>query len=103
MSDELLDDTAIAAADLADWRRIGNALHTRFRTGDFATRLRLVNQIGESAEAANHHPDLDLRYSYVDVRLISHDVGAVTARDGRLARTISELAAAEGVQAGPTG
>jgi len=41
MSDELLDDTAIAAADLADWRRIGNALHTRFRTGDFATGLRL--------------------------------------------------------------
>src|SRR5262245_47898845 len=62
MSDATLTGDQIAAANLADWRPLLNALHTRFRTGSFKTGLELVNQIGEAAEAANHHPDLDLRY-----------------------------------------
>ncbi len=93
----------VADAGLADWSLLPDGLHTRLLTKDFATGLRLVQQIGAAAEAADHHPDLDLRYAYVDVRTISHDVGAVTGRDVRLARTISELAAAEGVAADPTG
>jgi 4a-hydroxytetrahydrobiopterin dehydratase len=81
----------------AGWVYLRNALRTRLRTGDFATGLALVNAIGAAAEAADHHPDLDLRYTWVDVRLSSHDVRAVTGRDLRLAATISELAAAAGV------
>ncbi|CAN5477965.1 VOC family protein [soil metagenome] len=41
----------------------------------------------------NHHPDVELTYPYVDVRLSSHDVGGVTRRDVILARAISEIAA----------
>ena len=63
--------------------------------------LRLVDRIGAAAEAANHHPDLDLRYPHLDIRLTSHDAGGVTDRDLALARVISELAAAEGVAARP--
>ena len=91
----------VAAAGLADWSLQAGSLNTRLLSKDFATGLRLVQQIGAAAEAADHHPDLDLRYAYVDVRLVSHDVGAVTDRDVRLARTISDLAAAEGVPADP--
>ncbi|MDO9380098.1 MAG: VOC family protein [Nocardioidaceae bacterium] len=87
----------IAAAGLTDWSYVGGALQTRLATGSFAVGMRLVQSIGEAAEAADHHPDLDLRYPSLDVRLSSHDVGAVTERDVALARTISELAAAEGV------
>jgi 4a-hydroxytetrahydrobiopterin dehydratase len=61
-----------------------------------------VNLIGEAAEAANHHPDLDLRYPLLNVRLLSHDVGGVTERDVALARRISELAAGLGVTADPS-
>jgi len=86
---------------LADWRPMFKALQTRYRTGDFATGLRLVTQIGAAAEERDHHPDLDLRYGHLNVRLSSHDVGGVTARDIGLARTISELAAAEGATAEP--
>ena len=86
---------------LSDWRVLFQALHARYRTGDFATGLRLVARIGEAAEAMDHHPDLDLRYGLVGVRLFSHDVFGVTARDVRLARTISELAAEEGATADP--
>lgn len=88
----LLDGHAIEAELLADWRVLFGALHARFATGDFGTGLRLVNQIGEAAEEAGHHPDLDLTYPCVGVRLSSHDVGGVTHRDVRLARAISELA-----------
>src|SRR4051812_28841921 len=91
----------IADARLTEWSHRPEGLHTRLLTKDFATGLQLVQQIGAAAEAADHHPDLDLRYSYVDVRLMSHDVGAVTERDVRLARTISDLASAAGVTAEP--
>lgn len=96
-----LDGQGIEREDLADWRIMFNSLHARFRTGDFATGLRLLNRIGEAAEAMGHHPDLDLSYRLLNVRLTSHDVGGLTRRDVRLARTISELAAIEGVASEP--
>ena len=102
MNDTCLTQEQIETANLADWRAIGEALHARFRTGDFATGLRLVNLIGEAAEAANHHPDLDLRYPHLNIRLFSHDVHGVTERDLSLARRISELAADLGVTAEPS-
>ena len=102
MSDSALGRADIDAADLPDWRLIGTALHTRFRTGNFAAGLRLLNAIGEAAEQANHHPDLDLRYPHLDVKLYSHDAGGVTARDFSLAKRISELAAEQGVSAAPS-
>ncbi|GAA0444345.1 hypothetical protein Aca07nite_53450 [Actinoplanes capillaceus] len=85
------------------WVYLLGALRTRLRTGDFASGLALVNTIGAAAEAADHHPDLDLRYTYLDVVLSSHDVGAVTGRDLRLAATISELADSAGVTVDATG
>lgn len=78
---------------LDDWRPLLGKLLGRFETGDFVTGLALVNRVGEAAEEANHHPDLDLRYGYVDVALSSHDVGGLTERDVRLARRISAIAA----------
>jgi 4a-hydroxytetrahydrobiopterin dehydratase len=101
MSDILTPDE-IAAAGLTDWRASAEALETRVRTGDFATGLRLLNGIGEAAEQANHHPDLDLRYAHLDIRLSSHDAGGVTTRDIALARRISELAAGLSVEADPS-
>lgn len=91
----------IEAAGLDDWRHLHGVLHARFVTGDFATGLRLVEAIGQAAEQADHHPDLDLRFTHLGVRLSSHDVKAVTERDLRLARTISGLAQAAGVTSRP--
>jgi len=103
MSDDArLTSEQVDAAGLADWRPISQALHARFRTGNFAAGLRLLNQIGEAAEQANHHPDLDLRYPHLNVRLFSHDAMGITQRDVELARVISELAASAGVVAAPS-
>lgn len=98
---ETLTGSQLEAEGLDDWRILFQALHTRFRTRDFATGLRLVVAIGAAADELDHHPDLDLRYGQVGVRLWSHDAGGVTQRDVRLARLISELAAAGGVAAEP--
>lgn len=90
----------VAAAGLPDWVFLLGGLQTRLLT-DYATGLRLVAGIGAAAEAMDHHPDLDLRYAHLDVRLTSHDVRGVSSRDLALARTISALAAEEGVTAVP--
>ncbi|MCU7726736.1 4a-hydroxytetrahydrobiopterin dehydratase [Actinoplanes sp. KI2] len=87
----------IAAEGLSGWVLLANSLQTRIRSGDFATGLALVNAIGRAAEEMNHHPDLDLRYPHLNVRLASHDENGVTGRDVRLARTISALVADAGL------
>jgi 4a-hydroxytetrahydrobiopterin dehydratase len=87
----------IAAAGLTGWTNLLGGLQTRIATKDFAAGLALVDAIGAAAEAADHHPDLDLRYTHVAVRLRSHDVGAITDRDVRMARRITEIAAAAGL------
>ncbi|BCY12327.1 hypothetical protein L3i22_074150 [Actinoplanes sp. L3-i22] len=93
----------IVAQAPAGWVYLLGGLQTRVRTGDFAAGLALVNAIGAVAEELDHHPDLDLRYGFVDVRTSSHDVGAVTGRDLRLALRISELATAAGVSCSAAG
>ena len=96
-----LSGDQISEMDLPDWRSIHEALEARFHTGDFARGLKLVAGIGEVAEELNHHPDLDLRYRHLNVRLMTHDVWAKTMRDVELARRVSELAASMGVTADP--
>jgi 4a-hydroxytetrahydrobiopterin dehydratase len=91
----------IEQAELHDWRILFDQLHARFRTDDFATGLKLVKRIGKAAEKAEHHPDVDLSYGQVDVRLSSHDAGGVTERDVDLARQISGFAADLGAQPAP--
>jgi 4a-hydroxytetrahydrobiopterin dehydratase len=89
----------ILEAGLDGWRKVLDKIVVRFETGDFNTGAALVTRIAEAADEANHHPDVDLRYPHLTVSLSSHDVGAITARDIRLARRISELAAEAGVSA----
>lgn len=74
------------------WERSDNGLHRTFTTADFASALALVNRIGELAEKANHHPDLELGWGRVAVHLSSHDVGGVTERDVALAQQIDKVA-----------
>src|SRR5215208_4239043 len=80
------------AAGVEDWRVVGDGAYAHFRTGSFAAGVALVDAIGRLADAANHHPDVDLRYRGVTVRLVSHDVEGLSERDVELARQISAAA-----------
>jgi 4a-hydroxytetrahydrobiopterin dehydratase len=98
---EAITNQQVLDAGLDDWRKLAQALHARFLTGDFATGLRFVTAVTEAAEAANHHPDVKLTYPFVDLSLVSHDVSRVTQRDLDLAREISEIAREQGIAADP--
>ena len=87
----------------ADWRIVRDDASTHFRTGSFAAGVALVDAIGKLADAAHHHPDVDLRYHGVTVRLITHDEGGLTERDVALARQISDAARELGVPVDLTG
>ncbi|HWL98714.1 MAG TPA: 4a-hydroxytetrahydrobiopterin dehydratase [Nocardioidaceae bacterium] len=99
---EQLTTQQILDAGLDDWRKLATALHARFLTGDFATGFRFVSAVTETAEGANHHPDVTLTYPCVDVKLVSHDVSGVTRRDVDLARRISEIAREQGIATQPS-
>ncbi len=88
----VLSAAQVDEAALADWRLLRQWLQVRYLTGSWDKGIALVNAISAVAEEANHHPDLDLRYGHLNIRLNSHDVGGVTGRDIRMARRISSLA-----------
>lgn len=77
----------------AGWRVDGDVARATFGTASFATGVALLNRIADLAEDANHHPDLDLRYASLTVRLTTHDAGALTRRDVDLATAITAAAA----------
>ena len=98
-----LSHDEILQAGIDDWRKVLNVLRARFRTGDFATGVALVDRIGAAADEADHHPDVSLTYPEVIVTLSSHDVGGITSRDIDLARRISGFAAELGATADTSG
>ena len=91
-----------AADGVEDWRVGFESASARFRTRTFAAGLALVDEIGRLAEAAQHHPDIDLRYDAVTVRLSTHEVGGLSQRDVSLAQQISAAARDLGVTADPS-
>lgn len=98
---EKLTTAQVLDAQLDDWRLLAQALHARFLTGSFAEGLRFVNAVGEVAERANHHPDVNLTYPFVDIKLFSHDAKAITQRDIDMARQTSVIAGEQGIAAQP--
>ena len=87
----------IADERLAGWAFLLGGLQTRIATPDFAAGVVLVTAIGAAATEMNHHLDLDLRRTHLDVRLSSPDVGGVSERDVRLARVVTTIAAEVGL------
>ncbi len=86
----LLPESEIEAAmrALPDWRRERAEIVRTFTFADFGAALSFVNRIAGLAEAANHHPDIDIRWNKVILRLSTHSQGGLTTRDFTLARNI---------------
>ena len=62
-----------------------------FQFPDFVAAMGFVNQVAGLAEAAGHHPDIDIRWNQVTLALTTHDVGGLTEKDFALAREIDGL------------
>jgi 4a-hydroxytetrahydrobiopterin dehydratase len=85
-----LDDAAVGAAlrHTPGWERAGSAIRRTYRFTDFREALAFVNRVGDLAERAGHHPDIDIRYNAVTLVLTTHDAGGLSAKDFDLARAI---------------
>ena len=90
-----------SAVDPRHWRVVLGTVRATFRTGSFVRGLELLERVTAAAEAANHHPDVDLRYPRVHVALSSHDVHGLTQRDVDLAAAISAIADELGIEGEP--
>lgn len=93
-----------ARTDRADWRFELQRLHATFRAGSFEGATTFAARVAAAAEAADHHPDIDVRYpDRVHVVLATHAAGTrVTELDVDLAGEISALASAAGLTSEPT-
>ena len=83
-------DTQLEAQGL-HWTRQGDVLETTVKLHDFAAALAFVNVVGAAAEAANHHPDIDIRWNTVHLVLTTHDSGGLTLLDLALAGVVDRL------------
>ena len=89
----LLDDAAVEKGldALPGWERRGDEIVKTFTHKDFAAAMAFVNRVADAAEAANHHPDIDIRWNKVTLALSTHSQGGLTDSDLQLARRIESL------------
>ena len=79
------------ATELPHWYLEQGWIRRKYKTSGWKGSLMVVNTVGHLAEAAWHHPDLTVSYSFVIVQLTTHSAKGVTDKDFELARKIEEV------------
>lgn len=94
-----LSDTDLARVlpTLPGWSLSGGMLRKTFAHASFPEAIVFVNAVAQIAEVANHHPDVDIRYSNITLGLVTHDAGGITDKDVALAREVEEIRRRAGV------
>ena len=85
-------DIQRALGSLPGWARRGEVLTKSYTFTTFADGIDFVQRVARAADAADHHPDIDIRYTKVVCTLSTHDAGGITQSDLSLANTIESLA-----------
>jgi 4a-hydroxytetrahydrobiopterin dehydratase len=88
LSDEEIEQRLGA---LSSWERDGDAIRRQFECGDFKGSVDFVNRVLPVAEAMNHHPDVEISWDTVTMRVSSHSEGGLTASDFDLAARMDAL------------
>lgn len=92
MSKTLTDsEIQSALSSLHGWSKHGIAIERKYEFKDFVEAMKFVNKVADTAEAAGHHPDIQIVYNRVTLQLTSHDSGGVTHRDIKMAGKLNEL------------
>ena len=73
------------------WIERDKALHREIKTPDFLTAFSILAVLTPLAEKANHHPDIELGWGYLRIKLTTHDAGGVTEKDRVLATAIDRV------------
>jgi len=77
---------------MPEWTREGDAIRKTFSFGKFADGIRFVDRVAVAADAMDHHPDIDIRYTRITMTLATHSAGGLTAKDFDLAAKIDAAA-----------
>ena len=94
-SSERLSDIAIQRelGRLPGWSRRGDALVKSYQLATFQAAIEFVNRVARAAEAADHHPDIDIRHTRVVCTLSTHSAGGITQMDldmaGEIERSVN--------------
>lgn len=82
-----LDPTAVQQflREHAEWAIEAGMLVRTYELASFPAAMAFVQKVGARAEAKNHHPDIDVRWRKVTLRLVTHDAGGLTDLDTSLA------------------
>ena len=92
MTEILSDDEADRRLGLG-WTRSGAEISREVELASFMQAIEVVDRVAVLAEAADHHPDIDIRWRTLTFRLSTHSAGGLTAKDFDLAREIDEVLA----------
>ena len=90
---ERLSDIAIQRdlGTLQGWSRRGDVITKTFQFRSFLVGIDFVSAIAKAAEAADHHPDIDIRYTKIICTLSTHSAGGITQKDLDMARQIDRV------------
>ncbi len=92
MSDLLNEDEITSRLKKApEWELEGSAIVRSIEFDDFMEGIDFVDGVAEIAEEAQHHPDIDIRWCTIILRLTTHDQGGLTDADFELAQRIDNL------------
>ena len=80
-----------ALRDLPGWAIRNGMLVRTYRHQSLPEAIVFVNAVAHLAELANHHPDIDVRYTNITLSLVTHDEGGITRRDVDLARQVEDI------------
>jgi 4a-hydroxytetrahydrobiopterin dehydratase len=86
------DDIKERLKELDGWRQRGEYIVKSFDRGDFVGSVKFLDSLVEPAEAMNHHPDIAISWSQVEVAISTHAEGGLTENDFELARKVDALA-----------
>jgi 4a-hydroxytetrahydrobiopterin dehydratase len=77
--------------ELPHWYLENGWIRRRYKTSGWKSTLMVVNTVGHLAESAFHHPDLNVSYAFVIVKLMNHAAKGITNKDFELARKIEDI------------
>ncbi len=70
------------------WENSGKEISRTYKFKNFAEAMAFVNKVAGLSEAADHHPDINIRWNKVRLVLSTHSAGGLTEKDFSLARQI---------------
>ena len=79
-------------SDHADWELDGETISRTYEFGDFPPAVAFVTEVAFAAEAADHHPDIDIRWNKVTLALTTHSEKSLTEKDTDLATQFDDIA-----------